>query len=102
MSVTRTGGLGFRIGDDLESRPPCQPDSPLDRGTRVTIASGKYAGCAAIIEANVYGFSVDYPQVRTAGFQVTVLVEKERVWTSVRCEQVKSYGDSINTRGAVH
>ena len=63
----------------------------LDRGTRVTIASGKYAGCAAIIEANVYGFSVDYPEVRTAGFQVTVLVAKERVWTTVRCEQVKSY-----------
>ena len=31
----------------------------LDRGTRVTITSGTYKGCLAIIEANVYGYSVD-------------------------------------------
>ena len=46
----------------------------LYRGTRVTITSGKYAGCRAVIEANVYGYSVDCPGERAAGFQVTVLV----------------------------
>ena len=48
----------------------------LDRGTRVTITSGKYKGCRAIMEANLYGFSADNPEERAEGFQVTVFVEQ--------------------------
>ena len=61
----------------------------LDRGTRVTITSGKYAGCRAIIEANVYDKSVDYPEDRGEEFQVTVFVGAERVWATVRVGQVR-------------
>ena len=61
----------------------------LARGTQVTITSGKYAGCQAVIESNVYGHSLDYPEERAAGFQVTVLVREERVWTTVRVGQVR-------------
>ncbi len=61
----------------------------LDRGTRVTITSGKYTGCRAIIEANVYVVSVDCPEERADGFQVTVLVGEERVWAVVRVGQVR-------------
>lgn len=60
----------------------------LDRGTRVTITSGKYTGCQAIIDANVYDKSVDYPEERAAGFQVTVFVGQERGWATVRVGQV--------------
>ena len=60
----------------------------LDRGTRVTITSGKYKGCPAIIDANVYDKSVDYPEDRAAGCQVTVLAGEERVWATVRVGQV--------------
>ena len=60
----------------------------LDRGTRVTVTSGKYAGCQAIIEANVFAVSVDYPEERAEGFQVTVFVGEERVWAVVRVGQV--------------
>ena len=60
----------------------------LDRGARVTITSGKYAGCRAIIEANVYDKSVDYPEERAAGFQVTVMLGQKRVWATVRVGQV--------------
>ena len=40
----------------------------LDRGTRVTITGGKFKGCTAVVEANVYGFSVDFPEGRAEGF----------------------------------
>ncbi len=61
----------------------------LDRGTRVTITGGKYAGCRAIIEANVYDKSVDFPEERAEGFQVTVIAGEERVWAVVRVGQVR-------------
>ena len=61
----------------------------LDRGTRVTITRGKYAGCGAIIEANVFGYSVNYPEERADGFQVPVLVGGKRVWATVRVGQVR-------------
>ena len=60
----------------------------LDRGTRVTITTGKYAGCQAIIDANVYDKSADYPEERAPGFQVTVFVGEEQGWATVRVEQI--------------
>ena len=56
----------------------------LDRGARVTITRGKYAGCRAIIEANVYDKSVDYAEERGEGFQVAALVGVVRVWATVK------------------
>jgi len=44
-------------------------------------------GLLGILE-NVYGYSVDYPEDRAEGFQVTVTVGEERVWATVRVEQV--------------
>ena len=50
----------------------------LDRGTQVTITNVKYKGCRAIIEANVSGYSVDYPEEGAEGFQVAVFVGEDR------------------------
>ena len=60
-------------------------------GPRVTITNSKYAGCRAVIEANVYDKRVDFPHDRTAGFQDTVFVGDTRVWATVRVEQVRGY-----------
>ncbi len=38
-------------------------------------------------EANVYDKSVDSPEERAEGFQVTVWVGEERVWATVRVGQ---------------
>lgn len=42
-----------------------------------------------MIEPNVYGESAAYTEAREAGFRVTVLLRKQRFWTTARAPQVE-------------
>ena len=63
----------------------------LPRETRVTITSGAYAGSRAVIEANVFGTSVDYSDEMADGFQVTLPHgDGKETWVIVRWDQVRT------------
>mgnify|MGYP001164837151 CR=1 FL=1 len=52
------------------------------------VGSSEHRRCRAIINAKVCGYLVDFPEERAEGFQLTLLVEKERVWSTVRVGQL--------------
>ena len=44
----------------------------LNRGTRVRIISGRYAGRTGAVEANVFQRTVDYPEEYAEGFHIAL------------------------------
>lgn len=57
----------------------------LPRGAKVMVKSGRHAGKAATVEANVYQKSVDYPDEYGTCYHLTLA---DGSWATVRAQQV--------------